>query len=187
MPQSYTYCVPSQPFVFNFENNTVMTPWLRLDAELARRRSSWVSLAESLGATKQAVGHWKHRGIPAKYMRKAAEFVGKTIDWLEYGNDYFAQAEEFDQWRDKQPKVATRAHPENSMIQASAPMDKAGAATETIAPDVRVLMRVLDALPLDQRDGAFTAALQVLVQYLPRAAPGTQEQAPAETQASTHD
>ena len=62
-----------------------MTPWERLDAELAKRRISWASLADALGTTKQAVGHWRTRGIPPKHMRGAAEFVGQTQDWLEFG------------------------------------------------------------------------------------------------------
>ena len=42
-------------------------------------------MAEALSTTKQAVGHWKTRGIPAKKMRQAAEFVGKSLEWLEFG------------------------------------------------------------------------------------------------------
>ena len=64
-----------------------MTPWERLDAELARKRSSWTALAKSLGATKQTVGHWKSRGIPAKNMRAAADFVGRSLEWLEFGEN----------------------------------------------------------------------------------------------------
>lgn len=86
MPGSYTFCVPGQLFVFDDVNNVLMTPWERLDAELARRRTSWTSLAEALETTKQAVGHWKTRGIPAKNMRAAAEFVGRSLEWLEFGD-----------------------------------------------------------------------------------------------------
>lgn len=64
-----------------------MTPWERLDAEIARKRSSWSSLAAQLDVKKQAVGNWKARGIPAKHMRAAAAFVGKSMDWLEFGED----------------------------------------------------------------------------------------------------
>lgn len=63
-----------------------MTPWERLDKEITRKRLAWVALADSLGLTKQNIGHWKTRGIPAKYMRGAASFVGKSLEWLEFGD-----------------------------------------------------------------------------------------------------
>lgn len=62
-----------------------MSPWERLNAELHDRHKSWSGLAVALDLTKQTVGHWKKRGIPAKYYRQAADFVGKNTDWLEYG------------------------------------------------------------------------------------------------------
>lgn len=63
-----------------------MTPWERLDKEITRKRLAWVALADALGLTKQNIGHWKTRGIPAKYMRGAASFVGKSLEWLEFGD-----------------------------------------------------------------------------------------------------
>jgi len=61
-----------------------MTPWERLESELVRKRKSLSALAKSLGVTKQALGHWKTRGIPAKYLRPAAAFVGRPLEWLEF-------------------------------------------------------------------------------------------------------
>lgn len=67
--------------------NQVVTPWDRLNSELARRRISWTALADALGLRKQAVDHWKNRGIPAKYLRRIADFLEKPMDWLELGVD----------------------------------------------------------------------------------------------------
>ena len=105
-----------------------MSPWDRLDAELARKRSSWTSLADVLGTTKQAVGHWKTRGIPARSMREAAEFVGKTRDWLEFG--------------DPSQSSSTTDHTQNPAFPLAG---RAGGATETIAELVIKLGAALDA------------------------------------------
>ena len=64
-----------------------MTPWNRLNDELAKRHIKWVTFCEALGVAKQTAGHWKHRGIPAKYFRPISEYLGKSIDWLEFGDD----------------------------------------------------------------------------------------------------
>ena len=67
--------------------NGEMTPWERLHRELRRRRKTLVSLAQALGTTKQTVGHWKHRGIPVERMAGCAKFVGRSVEWLEFGDE----------------------------------------------------------------------------------------------------
>ena len=62
-----------------------MTPWERLEKEMARKRKSLAALYEVTGASRQAVEHWRVRGIPARHMRACAEFVGRSMDWLELG------------------------------------------------------------------------------------------------------
>lgn len=66
-------------------NNTPMTPLERLDSELARRRITWDSLAKALGTSNQNVSNWTKKGVPVKHYRKIAEFIGKSLDWLEFG------------------------------------------------------------------------------------------------------
>jgi hypothetical protein len=63
------------------------TQWERLNSELSKKHKSWSSLADYLGLQKQNVGNWKSRGIPAKYLRKCAEFVSRTHDWLDIGDE----------------------------------------------------------------------------------------------------
>jgi hypothetical protein len=63
------------------------TQWERLNSELSKKHKSWSSLADYLGLQKQNVGNWKSRGIPAKYLRKSAEFVSRTHDWLDIGDE----------------------------------------------------------------------------------------------------
>ena len=63
-----------------------MTPWERVDRELALKRTSWATLGKFLGAEKQTVGHWKTRGIPAKYYRPIATYFNKPTDWTELGD-----------------------------------------------------------------------------------------------------
>ena len=62
--------------------------------------------------------------------------------------------------------------------------DTAQAAINTIANDVQVIMRILDAVPPDRRGDAVEAVLTVLVQYLPKAEPDTPMPGPDGTQAS---
>ena len=64
-----------------------MSAWERLEREMHRKRKSVHDLARATGASLNAIWHWKHRGIPTKHMRSAAEFVGRTVDWLELGVD----------------------------------------------------------------------------------------------------
>lgn len=64
-----------------------MTPWERLSREMQRKRKTLAGLSEATGASKKAINHWKRRGIPAKYVRVCAEFVGRSMDWLELGVD----------------------------------------------------------------------------------------------------
>lgn len=63
------------------------TQWERLNSELSKKHKSWASLADHLGLQKQNVGNWKSRGIPAKYLRKCAEFVSRSHDWLDLGDE----------------------------------------------------------------------------------------------------
>ena len=78
------------------------TQWDRLNSELSKKHKSWASLADYLGLKKQNVGNWKSRGIPAKYLRKCAEFVSRTHDWLDIGDE----PESKDQHnKDNQPPV----------------------------------------------------------------------------------
>ena len=63
------------------------TQWDRLNSELSKKHKSWASLADHLGLQKQNVGNWKSRGIPAKYLRKCAEFVSRSHDWLDLGEE----------------------------------------------------------------------------------------------------
>lgn len=63
-----------------------MSAWERLVREMRRKRKSFVSLADALGTSKGNINHWKQRGIPQKYMRQCAEFVGCTLEWLEFGD-----------------------------------------------------------------------------------------------------
>lgn len=64
-----------------------MTPWERLEREILRKRKSLKGLSEATGASRHSINHWKTRGIPARHMRTCAEFVGRSMDWLEFGVD----------------------------------------------------------------------------------------------------
>ncbi|CAM8658238.1 Cro/C1-type helix-turn-helix domain [Comamonadaceae bacterium] len=64
-----------------------MTPWERLEREMRRKRKSVHDLAQATGASISAIWHWQHRGIPARHLRAAADFVGRPVDWLELGLD----------------------------------------------------------------------------------------------------
>lgn len=66
---------------------SMSTQWERLNSELLKKHKSWASLANYLGLKKPNVGNWKSRGIPAKYLRKCAEFVSKSHDWLDLGDE----------------------------------------------------------------------------------------------------
>ena len=64
-----------------------MTAWNRLETELTRQHKTQKSLQETLGVSKQAMGHWAVRGVPAKYIDDCAEFIGKAPFWLKNGGD----------------------------------------------------------------------------------------------------
>lgn len=64
-----------------------MSPWDRLIREMTRRRKTLEGLALATGASRQSIGHWGRRGIPARHLRAAADFVGRSMDWLEFGVD----------------------------------------------------------------------------------------------------
>lgn len=59
--------------------------WARVDAELRFQNKTWSKLAEAVSVTKQACGNWGAKGIPSKHVRAIADFLGKTIDWVELG------------------------------------------------------------------------------------------------------
>ena len=44
-------------------------------------------MAAALGTSKQNVLHWRARGIPHKFKRPVADYLGKTVDWLEFGDE----------------------------------------------------------------------------------------------------
>jgi hypothetical protein len=64
-----------------------MTPWERLVREIGRKRKTLRGLSEATGASRQTINHWKRRGIPSKYLRASADYVGRSMDWLELGVD----------------------------------------------------------------------------------------------------
>jgi hypothetical protein len=147
-----------------------MTYGKRLDEALKHAAKSRKALADVLGCTPQAIGiviNWsgeKDRKLETEAHAEAARFLKVSDYWLATG---------------KEDMILTRN-------QAQAHADTAQAATKMIATDVQMLIKVLDALPLDQRANAANAALSALVHYLPLAVPGTQEQANGVTQASIH-
>lgn len=85
IPPSYTLSVPSQLNVYPSDQNVSMTVWERISRELAKRRLTWAVLADRLGATKQAAGHWRERGVPAKYFSRIDVFFSKPTGWTEFG------------------------------------------------------------------------------------------------------
>lgn len=88
MATSYTFCVPSQLNVFDGAENVPMTPWKRLNDELAKRKIAWSTFGSSLGLTKQNIDHWKSRGIPSRHIRAAADYLGWSTEQLEFGDDH---------------------------------------------------------------------------------------------------
>ncbi len=64
-----------------------MSPWDRLQKEMTRRRKTLEGLVEATGASRQSIWHWEKRGIPSRHIRAAAEYVGRSMDWLEFGVD----------------------------------------------------------------------------------------------------
>lgn len=87
MPPSYTLSVPGQLFVFNKANNVCMRAWERVNRELTRRFIQWSTLAAHLDASKQAVAHWKGRGIPSKYFSQIDAYLEKPLGWTEMGDE----------------------------------------------------------------------------------------------------
>ena len=45
------------------------------------------TFAAGIGTSKQNMVHWRTRGIPAKFMRPAAEYLGRSVEWLEFGEE----------------------------------------------------------------------------------------------------
>lgn len=62
-----------------------MTPWEIVEEALQRKRPprgpKW--LADELGMTLQAIGHWKNRGVPPGKYRAIGIAIGLTVDQLE--------------------------------------------------------------------------------------------------------
>lgn len=54
----------------------------RVRDELERRGKSWAWLAERMGASRQVVGNWKARGVPAKDYPAIAIAFGESADWV---------------------------------------------------------------------------------------------------------
>lgn len=162
----------------------------------ARTRKKWsrqqLSLAtevtvSQIGMLERGERGNSPRGVVSGTLPAIAKALGVEYDWLATGegdmlSDMQAEEEFFD-YLDNDPR-AKITHPTLPRKKPQAPAEPAQAAINTIAPDVQVLMRVLDALPPEQREKAANAALAVLVQHLPRAVPSTQEQAPGVTPAS---
>lgn len=78
-------CTKRQLNVYAFMQNVLMTAWNRLEAEIVRQNKSLKSLQDLLGVSKQAMGHWRARDVPAKYIDDCALFIGKTSFWLKNG------------------------------------------------------------------------------------------------------
>lgn len=60
--------------------------WERIEAEVSRRpdgaRRVTMWLVERTGLTKQAIGHWKTRGVPPRVHQLVADALGWSVDQL---------------------------------------------------------------------------------------------------------
>lgn len=62
--------------------------WLRVNAELTRRKSKhaapadWYALGRRLGVDKQVIGNWKQRGVPKARHPEVADALGWSVDRL---------------------------------------------------------------------------------------------------------
>jgi hypothetical protein len=73
-----------------------MTRWERLENELHSQRKTWTALASALGASKQSVGNWRLKGVPAKYRIQIDTYLGKPPGWTEGGDEFVELVREID-------------------------------------------------------------------------------------------
>ncbi len=118
------------------------------------------ALAARLNVSEQVITNWTARGISATGALQAQKEFGCDANWI-LDDEHVAL----------EVKTTSKATP----------------AVDAIPPDVRVLMRVLDAIPLETRPDAVSEALAALVLHLPLAeSSDTQSPVNDVTQASTH-
>lgn len=86
-----------------------MTPWQRVEQELAFQKRDWRWVSEQLQATMQSINHWEHRGIPAKHHARLEDILGKPRGWVAEGiveqrKDYTEMAKDLAELFDLIPK-----------------------------------------------------------------------------------
>jgi hypothetical protein len=67
-----------------------MTPWHRLESELAAQNKLLRWLAGELDLKEQAVNHWPKRGVPSKHHAAIERILKKPRGWLTGDVDAFA-------------------------------------------------------------------------------------------------
>jgi hypothetical protein len=135
-----------------------MTYGKRLDASIKYAKTDRKKLSSALGCTPQALGIVITGSgyLSVTNHAKAALTLGVDGYWLATG--------------------------EGEMVLPST----TAKAAAPIAPDLVMVVQLIEAMPQDQRQNAVMEVVQVLVGYIPRASePATQAQSTFATQAST--
>lgn len=83
-------CRDAKQIMWTRSQNSRMTPWTRVDNELAQIKKDWKWLAGQLSIDQiQRVNHWKSRGIPAKYYTQIENVLKKPARWIAGDADSF--------------------------------------------------------------------------------------------------